>query len=140
MRLWKRPDSFDVEAELRKHRPEPRPELLQAVSARVRGAERPVRRSARLALAGALMAALLLPLAAFGGFGYAATGAKSTWKALGGDGTAKRVTAAQNQYAGEKCLVQHRTGSGTFRTIFVNPHAVPAHRAHGDTVIICPAP
>jgi hypothetical protein len=78
VRFWKRRGGLDLEAELRAARPEPRRELLHTLTERVREDGRaPLRRRApRLALAGALTAAMLAALASVGGFGYAATAAR----------------------------------------------------------------
>jgi hypothetical protein len=139
MRFWKRQSSFDLETELRRNRPEPRPEFVAIMAERVRARSQRRVPALRLAFVAVLTASLLVPLAAFGGFHYASSGTKSLIKSLSG-GKSRPVTAARDQYAGEKCLVEHRTGNGSIRVIFVNPHAVPAHRRHGDTVIVCPAP
>jgi hypothetical protein len=65
-----------LEADLRAHRPEPRDEFLSSLAGRVGEPERrrpSFARSPRLAFAGAVTAAMLGAVAAFGGFGYAAT-------------------------------------------------------------------
>jgi hypothetical protein len=75
--------SLDPEAVLRKYRSEPREEFVQSLARRV-GAERPVRRTAwsRLAFAGAASTMILGMFASFGGLGYAASGATSTYTAV----------------------------------------------------------
>ena len=71
--FWKRGDR--LERELRAQRPEPRAAFLQALETHIRSEGRwlPSRRL-RLGLAGALTAAMLTAVGAFGGLGYAATG------------------------------------------------------------------
>jgi hypothetical protein len=65
---------------LRSHRAEPREEFVESLSERI-DAERPVHRTAwsRLAFAGAASTLILGMFASFGGFGYAASGAHSTY-------------------------------------------------------------
>jgi len=72
-RFWKHEDDFsDLEAELRRHRPQPREEFVHALSERLSEAA-PSRGSRPLRVAGAfaLTAVGLGALALFGGFGYA---------------------------------------------------------------------
>jgi len=67
-----------LERELRAARPEPRAEFLRAVESRIsREGGRQRAGSFRLGLAGAVTAAMVISLAAFGGLGYAATGVAS---------------------------------------------------------------
>jgi hypothetical protein len=82
MRLFgKRDELSEVARELRANRPEPRREFISALEQRVR-ADRYRRRPAyRWALTGALTAALLVALAAFGGLGYAASTASHVARA-----------------------------------------------------------
>ena len=68
-------DAFDLEAELRANRPQPSPDFLRRVEARVREDRRSRAGSFRIAFAGAMTAGVLVALAAVGGLGYAATGA-----------------------------------------------------------------
>jgi hypothetical protein len=70
----------EPEAILRSHRAEPREEFVQSLAGRV-DAERPVRRTtwSRLAFAGAASTLILGMFASFGGLGYAAAGASSTY-------------------------------------------------------------
>jgi hypothetical protein len=65
---------------LRSHRAEPREEFVESLAARI-SAERPVQRTAwsRLAFAGAASTMILGMFASFGGLGYAASGASSTY-------------------------------------------------------------
>ena|SRR5712691_3152525 len=73
----------DPEALLRSHRAEPSEEFLQGLVDQV-GAERPVHRTAwsRLAFAGAASTMILGMFASFGGLGYAASGATSTYSVV----------------------------------------------------------
>src|SRR5436305_9056292 len=70
----------DPGAILRSHRAEPREEFVESVANRI-SAERPVQRTAwsRLAFAGAASTMILGMFASFGGLGYAASGATSTY-------------------------------------------------------------
>jgi hypothetical protein len=70
----------DPESILRSHRSEPRDEFVEGLSARIE-AEHPAHRTAwsRLAFAGAASTLILGMFASFGGFGYAASGAHSTY-------------------------------------------------------------
>jgi hypothetical protein len=74
--------SLDPEAVLRTYRPEPREEFVSSLTQRL--AEQPVRRTAwsRLAFAGAASTMILGMFASFGGLGYAASGATSTYTAV----------------------------------------------------------
>lgn len=77
MRYWrKRHEEFDLEAELRAGRPEPTPELISRLEARVRNDGRSRAGSLRVAFVGALTAVMLLALAAVGGAGYASSAAR----------------------------------------------------------------
>jgi hypothetical protein len=70
----------DPGAILRSHRAKPREEFVESLAERV-DAERPVHRTAwsRLAFAGAASTMILGMFASFGGLGYAASGATSTY-------------------------------------------------------------
>jgi hypothetical protein len=75
MRYWRRRhEPFDLEAELRTSRPEPSPDLVHKLEARVRDSGRTrVGGSLRVAFVGALTAVMLMALASVGGAGYAAS-------------------------------------------------------------------
>ena len=75
MRYWRRRhEPFDLEAELKDHRPEPSSELVHRVEARVRNSGRTrVGSSLRVAFVGALTAVMLMAVAGVGGVGYAAS-------------------------------------------------------------------
>jgi hypothetical protein len=76
MRYWrKRHEAFDLDAELRAGRPEPAPEFISRLEARVRHDGRSRVGSLRVAFVGALTAVMLLALAAVGGVGYASSAA-----------------------------------------------------------------
>ena|SRR2546422_664687 len=70
----------DREAMLRSYRAEPSEEFVESLAGRV-SAQRPVHHTAwsRLAFAGAASTMILGMLASFGGLGYAASGASSTY-------------------------------------------------------------
>jgi hypothetical protein len=76
MRYWrKRHEAFDLDAELRAGRPEPAPEFISRLEARVRDDGRSRVGSLRVAFVGALTAVMLLALASVGGVGYASSAA-----------------------------------------------------------------
>lgn len=77
MKYWrKRHEGFDLEAELRAGRPEPAPEFINRLEARVRHDGRSRVGSLRVAFVGALTAVMLLALASVGGVGYASSAAR----------------------------------------------------------------
>lgn len=77
MRYWrKRNEGLDLEAALRAGRPEPAPELVSRLEARVRHDGRTRAGALRVAFVGALTAVMLLALAAVGGVGYASSAAR----------------------------------------------------------------
>jgi hypothetical protein len=135
MKFWTRDDG--LERELRALRREPRPEFLQTVVDRINGDRyrRPTR-SLRLGLVGALTAAMLAALAAFGGLGYAASGvSRAVESAVHAVSPAKTATptgalsSASAQYIVAMCLRGH--------TIFVDSHAVKGIKRAGGTVGPC---
>ena len=76
MRYWRRRhEPFDLEAELRTSRPEPSPEFVRHLEARVRNDGRTRAGSLRVAFVGALTAVMLLAVASVGGVGYASSAA-----------------------------------------------------------------
>jgi hypothetical protein len=81
-------------------------------------------------------------LGAFGGFGYAATGAgrvASTAERVlqpSAQPARERRSAARDQYEPERVTICHNTGS-TWVTITVPQSALPAHMRHGDTTGRC---
>lgn len=77
MRYWrKRHEGLDLETELRANRPEPAPELINRLEARVRNDGRSRVGTLRVAFVGALTGVMLLGLASVGGVGYASSAAK----------------------------------------------------------------
>ena len=87
MHVWRgRYEHDPLERALRTSRPEPDDQLVQAILHRLLQEEHPrhpYRPRLGLTLASAVTAALLVPLAAFGGFGYAQTGAAHAVKTVG---------------------------------------------------------
>ena len=75
MRSWRKNRETGLEAELRANRPEPSRELVHQLEMRVRHDGRARRGSFRVAFVVAMIFAMLTALSAFGGLGYAATGA-----------------------------------------------------------------
>jgi hypothetical protein len=78
MRYWRRrPEPFDLEAELKASRPEPSSEFVHQLEARVKGSGRTrAAGSLRVAFVGALTAVMLIALAGVGGVGYASSAAR----------------------------------------------------------------
>jgi hypothetical protein len=77
MRYWRRRhEGLDLEAELRAGRPEPAPEFITRLEARVRNDGRSRVGSLRVAFVGALTAVMLIALASVGGVGYASSAAR----------------------------------------------------------------
>lgn len=77
MRYWRRRhEPFDLEAELRGSRPEPTPDFVHQLEARVRENGRTRVGSLRVAFVGALTAVMLLALASVGGVGNASSAAR----------------------------------------------------------------
>lgn len=109
-KFWKRGGhELDLEAELRARRPEPRPEFVAMLAARVRNETRAHRRgSFRLAFAAAFSAAVLTALASVGGLGYAASSVTKAAKAV-----AKVVAPAKKE--GSQVVAVRSAGSDEYR-------------------------
>ena len=91
MRNWrKRHEGHDLGAELRAGRPEPTPELINRLEARVRHDGRSRAGSFRVAFVGALTAVMLVALASVGGVGYASSAATDAVSSV------KRVVAPKD--------------------------------------------
>jgi hypothetical protein len=106
MRYWRRrQEPFDLEAELKGSRPQPSPEFVHQLEARVRAGDRRRAGSLRLAFVGALTAVMLLAVSAVGGAGYASSAARDAAVSVKRVVTPKEVvkvlkrSAAQQQYA-----------------------------------------
>jgi hypothetical protein len=77
MRYWRRRhEPLDLEAELRGGRPEPTPDFVHQLEARVRENGRTRVGSLRVAFVGALTAVMLIALASVGGVGNASSAAR----------------------------------------------------------------
>ena len=159
MRLpWRSRD--ELERRLTASRPEPRPEFLDSIVGRLE--RRRTGAKLRIAVAAGLTAAGLAMFGVFGGIGYASSAAHSFVSAItssggkgnvGHDGGLKAASpsansspsAANDQYVG-KTTICHRTHSAKnpFVIITVSNNALPAHKAHGDTLVgpnnTCPGP
>jgi hypothetical protein len=105
MRYWRRrQEPFDLEAELKDSRPQPSPEFVQQIEARVRAGEHRRAGSLRVAFVGALTALMLLAVSAVGGAGYASSAARDAAVSVKRVVTPKEVvkvlkrSAAQQQY------------------------------------------
>ena len=129
MKRFQRGDG--LERELRAARPEPREEFLRAVESRInREGGRQRSGSLRLGLAGAVTAAMVISLAAFGGLGYAATGVSNAVQtAVHVVAPAKKAapsspaTSARAQYFVEVCYKG--------KTLRIDSHAEDSLIANG---------
>jgi len=112
----------DPGALLRSHRAEPREEFVESLSERI-DAERPVHRTAwsRLAFAGAASTLILGMFASFGGFGYAASGASSTY------------TVVKQAVVHHKLAVRPSKSSAASQ--YSTPPAAPAQQVAGQTQV-----
>lgn len=140
--FFRRRRELDLEDELRRARPEPRPEFLAMLSDRVRESRRPARSPMRLAFAAALSIGVLVALSAVGGLGYAASAVQSATHAVvqvvkpakAGKPRIVKSSAAADQYGPRTVTICHRPGTPAEKTLHVPPSAVPAHRRHGDII------
>lgn len=110
----------DPEAILRSHRAEPREDFVESWAARI-DSERPVQRTAwsRLAFAGAASTLILGMFASFGGLGYAASGAHSTY------------TVVKQAVVHHKLAVHPSKSSAASQ--YAKPPAQPAQSVAGQT-------
>ena len=117
MTFWRdKSEDSALERMLRASRPEPTSELVRDIQDRL-GEHRPARRvpAGRLALAGALTAALVAPLGAFGAFGYAQKSTTHAVKTITHLITpAHKVTPAHKITAAHKATVAHRITPARF--------------------------
>jgi hypothetical protein len=109
MRYWRRRhEPFDLEAELKDSRPQPSPDLVHQLEARVRDSGRTRVGSLRVAFVGALTAVMLAGVSAVGGAGYASSAARDAAVSVKRVVTPKEVvkvlkrSAAQQQYGPTK--------------------------------------
>jgi hypothetical protein len=135
--IRRRPGRDGLENDLRRNRPEPREDFVRGLEARI-SADAPARRGARarIGLAGALTAALLVVASIFGGISYAASSVTHAAHSVAAVFTFSAhkvgsVSAAADQYG--KVTLCHNG-----HEINVSKKAVPAHLAHGDTIGACP--
>jgi hypothetical protein len=101
--FWSRRRAFEIEAELRQNRPEPRSEFVSGLANEVRAQRRSARAGVRVALAGVLTVALLAALAPVGALGSATSAASGlvsvATKVVGANsGPTRKATPAQDQY------------------------------------------
>jgi hypothetical protein len=113
----------DPGALLRSHRAEPREEFVEGLAERI-DAERPVHGTAwsRLAFAGAASTLILGMFASFGGFGYAASGAHSTY------------TVVKQAVVHQKLAVRPSKSSAASQ-YSEPPAAAPAQKVAGQTQV-----
>ncbi len=117
----RRQDPFDLEAELRRSRPEPRPDFVNELSAAIREAREPVRgvRFFRLAPVVGFTVLVLVGLGAFGGVAIATNGVT-----LFGKDTGQGARSNESAQASPVGIV----------------HARPASVQYDDNVVICHNP
>jgi hypothetical protein len=135
MSLWKRSRRRDVESELRAARPEPPSMLLSAIEGKIQRSATTTRRfGPRIAVALTLTAGLLAAVASVGGVSSAARGVQHVARSVTGltgkhEPRAADRTSAGHQY-GHTIRVCHHG-----RVIEISVSALPAHLAHGDSIV-----
>jgi hypothetical protein len=153
-----RPKDLELGEELRRLRPEPRRELVDAIVARLPSLETPLRRTRaprRLALAAALTVGLAAATGAMGGVGKGASATAAAVQAVAkvvspppsepppsapaAAPAAPPASVTTSSAGGNKVTICHLTGSTSnpWVVITVSTSAIPAHNDHGD---IIPAP
>jgi hypothetical protein len=108
-RFFKRNADGDLESELRRARPKPRPEFAAMITDRVQTVRhRPRKARLRVGLAGAFTATMVVALASTGGLGYAATAISNAATTVTHVVTPSRSavpssasSSAQDQYGGK---------------------------------------
>lgn len=143
-RFWSQEsEGAKLDRELRKARPEPRKDFVEALAMEIRGRGRS-RAPLRVAFAGGLTVVLLSALAAVGGIGYAAAAPAKAVNAVvnavsGGDG----VTVIQRSPAAEQYVAKCNAGRGnlsetlsgarsTDSATLINPHLGNTALGPGD--------
>jgi hypothetical protein len=155
MRFLRR-QTDEIESMLRARRSEPRDELVDAIVNRVAADNQPSRRPLALGIAAAAVGIAMF--GAFGGLSYASSATQSVADVISAGPSVKspatssaakspsvnqNSTPSTNQYGGSTTIC-HKLGNGGFNLIAPNNNALPAHKAHGDTLPgpggTCPGP
>jgi hypothetical protein len=129
---------FDIESELRRNRPEPRRDVVDALISEIRG-HRGRRSALRLAFVGGLTAVMLTALAATGGLAKAASAVKAVVSTV----TDSNVTVIQQSPACDQYGVKANSGRGnlsetesgprsTDSATLINPHLGNTALGPGD--------
>jgi hypothetical protein len=134
----------DLERELRRNRPEPRPGFLASMVDRVGREPRSTAPRLRLGFAGALTAMIVVSLGAFGGLSYAASAVESVAHVVTKVVTpSEQHVTPQPQHSSadkeydEKEDICHFDGQDRGHTITISKSAFPAHKAQGDHLGAC---
>lgn len=113
--FWNRGRMDDVEATLRRSRPEPSDEFVTSLAERVRVRGRRARTGMRVALAGALTVALLAALAPVGALGYASSAAKGVVNAATRVASVHTRSTAANSPSSDQYHHKKKCRKGTKR-------------------------